>query len=320
MKRFFTAYQAKRAGAMPRMALPMTLKGRNVYIFPTRYGILFAAVVIGMLLGSVNHNNNFGFLLTFLLTGMGLVSIFHTYWNLFNIRIEAAWVQPVFASQTAVFEFILRLPSESRRSVGLSFADQQPVFSDLSAKADNRIQLPLKADARGILRPGPLVIHTDFPFGIFRAWSRLRLDLECLVYPEPLRGGLQFAPDPYGQETSGSAEKAGSDDFQGLRPYEPGDSLQHISWKTFSRGQGLFTKAFVGQSGASALLDWNHIGPSDVEHKLSLLCDMVLQAHRANIAYGLRLPAQRIHPASGEAHKRQCLKALALFPSGAGPQ
>jgi len=34
--------------------------------------------------------------------------------------------------------------------------------------------------------------------------------------------------------------------------------------------------------------------------------------HRLGMDYGLRLPGQEIKPASGEAHKRRCLEALAI--------
>jgi uncharacterized protein (DUF58 family) len=49
-----------------------------------------------------------------------------------------------------------------------------------------------------------------------------------------------------------------------------------------------------------------------MEQKLSRLCAWVLQADQQGLDYGLRLPAVDIPPGSGEAHKRQCLEALAL--------
>jgi len=38
----------------------------------------------------------------------------------------------------------------------------------------------------------------------------------------------------------------------------------------------------------------------------------VLQADRLDLEYGLRVPGVELPPASGEAHKRRCLEALAL--------
>ena len=59
-------------------------------------------------------------------------------------------------------------------------------------------------------------------------------------------------------------------------------------------------------------LDFTQAGPFDTEKKLSRLCAWVLRADKLGLDYGLRLPALQIKPASGEAHKRQCLEALAL--------
>ncbi|NOY62903.1 MAG: DUF58 domain-containing protein, partial [Gammaproteobacteria bacterium] len=48
---------------------------------------------------------------------------------------------------------------------------------------------------------------------------------------------------------------------------------------------------------------------------LSQLCRGVLDAHDQHSHYGLRLPGCEITPEWGEAHRRRCLKALALFGS-----
>ena len=53
-------------------------------------------------------------------------------------------------------------------------------------------------------------------------------------------------------------------------------------------------------------------GSLGTEARLSRLCAWVLQADRLGLNYGLRLPGLEIKPGSGEAHKRQCLEALAL--------
>ena len=59
-------------------------------------------------------------------------------------------------------------------------------------------------------------------------------------------------------------------------------------------------------------LDFAQAGAGGKEQKLSRLCAWVLAAEKLALDYGLRLPALEIKPASGEAHKRQCLEALAL--------
>ncbi|MFC1516388.1 hypothetical protein ACFL7E_06470 [Thermodesulfobacteriota bacterium] len=84
-----------------------------------------------------------------------------------------------------------------------------------------------------------------------------------------------------------------------------------LAFSSRSGGQGLFTKQFIGQTGASVILDWGVMREANKERKLSWLCDMVIKANRLNLTYGLRLPGKTIDPDRGDAHRQKCLKALA---------
>jgi len=80
---------------------------RRIYILPTGYGILFAILLLLMLLGSINYANNLGFLLTFLLVGLGLVTMLHTWRNLVGLALNSGRATPVFAGEDAYFEIQL---------------------------------------------------------------------------------------------------------------------------------------------------------------------------------------------------------------------
>ena len=43
------------------------IQARKIYILPTRFGLMFATMVIVMLVGSIYYANNLGFMLTFFL-------------------------------------------------------------------------------------------------------------------------------------------------------------------------------------------------------------------------------------------------------------
>ena len=288
--------------------------GRNrIRIRPTRHGLIFIVLVLSMFLGSFNYNNNLGFLLTFLLGSIAFVSIASTYKNVSGITIVSAFTKPVFAGDKAVFEFFISGGAANRARIGFAFEGHQTVYHDLIGRGDNRIQVFARAASRGILKPGPLLIHSNYPLGLFRAGTQFDPDLECIVYPKPLPGNLNpiDARSPTGEDASYSGP--GSDNFHGLKSYAPGDPVQRISWKASSRGQGLFTKDFNGQYGSAVFLDWHTLKAPDPEHKLSLLCHMVLKACQNDLSYGLRLPGISLEPGKGGGHKTRCLKALALF-------
>lgn len=303
----------KGSTSKPFVTLPLTLSRKRIYILPTRHGWVFILILLAMLIGSVNYKNNLGFLLTFLLGGMAFVSIFHSYRNLLGIQISAVTAQPVFAGDRAVFKFSIRIEEPARAAVAISLPNAEKIVQDFDANKDNWIRLPVAANQRGIFRPGSLLITTQYPLGLFRAWSTIRLDSKCLVYPRPLPGPLKTADDAGAVNGEEGRDMPGVEDFQGLKAYQQGDPLQHIAWKVLSKGQGLFTKMFVGQAGSTSMLDFNALNEANTERKLSRLCDMILKACSYNIVFGLKLPGKIIDPNRGEVHRQKCLKALALF-------
>ncbi|MGB8434119.1 MAG: hypothetical protein WCE38_07665, partial [Burkholderiales bacterium] len=80
------------------------LAQRRVYILPSRYGVIFGLALLLMLIGSINYGLSLGYVLTFLLAGMGLVSMLHTYRNLAHLYVSAGRVAPVFVGDAALFQ------------------------------------------------------------------------------------------------------------------------------------------------------------------------------------------------------------------------
>ena len=110
---------------------------------PNRYGLLFIAVLSGMLVGSVNYNNNLGFLLTFLLGSMMFVSLFQTHRNLAGLEILFVDVEPVFAGQTACYR-ITTAGSEYRRPVILfKFEGQSGCSKTDIIEKENNVKLDI---------------------------------------------------------------------------------------------------------------------------------------------------------------------------------
>lgn len=295
------------------ITFPHTLRTRRLSIRPTRYGIVFILLLLGLFAGAVNYNNNLGFLLTFLLGSVVFVSITHTYKNILGIKILSCSTQPVFAGEQAGFEFVIDDSGIDRQGVAFALFRGKPLTPDFINGSKRRINLKVHASSRGVLRPWPLLIYSDYPLGLFRVQSQLQLEIECLVYPRPLTGEVKPIAIRSPADADGGLSGSGSDDFQGLRDYVPGDPLQRISWRASSRGLGLFTKDFEGRYGESVYLDWYSLIGPDTERKLSLLCAAVLKAQQLNLNYGLKLPGLVIDPGNGQIHKNRCLKTLALF-------
>lgn len=299
-----------------RQTPPLRLDRRRIYLLPTRYGWLFLLLLAAMLLGATNYQNNMAFLLTFLLAGLALVSLLHCQRNLSGLTVATITAAPVFAGRPALYRIRLDPADQTRSAVRLTLDGVHARLQDLSPEAENTVEIPLPTTGRGLQRPERLVVSSRYPLGLFRAWAPLRPEAECLVYPRPLPSALPMGPGPEG-EGNDTVARPGTEDFEGLAAYQPGDQPQHIHWKGIARGQGVFTKRFAAAAGGAGLFDWFAVPETDPERKIGMLCHAVLEAERRKADYGLRLPGTVIRPAVGVRHRHRCLEALARIPAAA---
>jgi uncharacterized protein (DUF58 family) len=293
---------------------PVELTQRRVYILPTRAGLLFAATLVLMLIGSINYNLSLGYGLTFLLGGTAVVSMLHTWRNLAHLQLRPGKSQPVFAGDRARFVVLAsNLAAFDRVSLAIQFAGHDAIHFDVAATSEATVRIRLPAMKRGLFRPGRLRIFTVYPLGLFYAWANVDLELSCLVYPVPESGNVPL-PQQRAALGEGQAAGKGEDDFAGLRPYYAGDSTRRIAWKAVARNDVFVTKMFSGSSGAYLWLDFADTPEAlGMEGRLSRLTRWVVDADTSGVRYGMRLPGRELALGAGETHRAQCLEALALF-------
>jgi len=288
------------------------IEASKIYILPTKYGIIYAAILMIMLVGSINYANNLGFILTFILSGMGLATMVHTWRNLLSLRINSIACQPAYKGQEATFKLLFKSPQRPRSGIQIKTADDQQVF-DLAKDETKEIQIQQKSTQRGWMSLKRITVYSLYPLGLLRSWGYIDLTSHCLIYPNPAKiSAGQINAD---SSTSNYGNKGvGNDDFAGHRHYQLGDPPKQIDWKAAARQQTLVLKLFAGENSEQVWLDWHAI-PSDnsIESRLSLLTKAVLESHRAGILYGLKLPEQTIELNQGQHHQHQCLAALALY-------
>ena len=297
----------------------ITLVQRRIFIIPTRQGLGFAIVLLVMLLGAINYNLSLGFALTFLLGSTALLAMLHTFRNMAQLEIKAGRSEPVFAGDMAQFTFHFHNKGQlDRHQLILHDGKGHQTAFDVPAQQGTEVKLPLPAPQRGWLTPGRLTLFTEFPLGLYHAWSYLQFDTRCLAYPRP----APFLPLPPGSGSSGAGKlsSAGDEDFAGLRNYVNGDALPRIAWKALAREQGLQVKQFSALQDEELWLDWAVLPMPDPEQKLERLTRWVLDADLQGLHYGLRLPGKELPPGQGALHRAECLRTLALYglPDQAG--
>ncbi len=290
------------------------LSRRNIYILPSRDGLFFAVVLTLMLIGSINYNNSLGYLLCFLLGSLGIVTILHTYKNLYRLEISLDEIKPVFCGQDLHIPLTINnLGGPARLALRFDFPDRElTAIHDLAASTQPTIVLRHKTHHRGVIKLERLRISCRFPLGLFQTWSILNFVQTALVYPRPANSD-RLPPEHIEQGHGDGRQGQGSDDFTGLRNYHPGDSLRHIHWKALAKEQGLLTKQFAGEDNRELWLDWRSLPQLDNEARLSQLTRWVVDAHKNGLVYGLWIPGAEIAPNKGRAHQHHCLRLLAEF-------
>jgi uncharacterized protein (DUF58 family) len=296
--------------------LPIILTQRRIFIVPTRTGLLFSLVLIVMLIGAINYNLGLGHALVFLLAGLGIVAMVHTFRNLVTLRLTAGRAEPVFAGEIARFPVHLENSrNQARRALEFCFGKEPGVLLDISAKSLATVSVPIKSHVRGRLDPGHITLSTRYPLGHFHAWSYPHPPLSCLVYPRPLDTPLPASsPALHSGQQRGDS---GQEDFTGLRLRQASDPTRHIAWKAVARdfaNRPLLVKQFAGGATEELWLDWTLTATGgDPERRLSILTGWVLAAEERQARYGLRLPTGEINIAQGKTHRDACLEALALY-------
>ena len=296
-------------------ASEVTLGHKSIFILPTRTGWLFAGLLLLLLITAINYQNSLIYGLAFWLFSMGLAAMIFTFRNLAGLVLQAGHVNPVFAGDVA--ELPLRLSAQKKRlheALVIGYPDDVSVVADAAAGMKNNVNLSYRTWQRGWLNPGRLRLESCFPLGLFRAWTWVKLDFRGLVYPQPEYVPFVFAAGGAGDQIAGMpSRESGQQDFHGLRPYQPGDSMKIIAWKQVAQGKGMVTKEFDHDEGASCWLDWESLAPAHTETRLARLTGWVIEAEKRHWRYGLRLPGTEIAPDNTEVHRDQCLRALALF-------
>ena len=291
----------------------VVLDRRRVYILPTKIGILFGLLLIILLLGSVNYGKSLGFVLVFLLVGVGNVAMYATWRNLAELRLRAGGAAPVFAGETAVFSVHLENRDPLiRYSVAISQDGHEHEVVDIPASGITQVHTRKKALKRGLLKAGRFRLATQFPTGLFVAWTWIELNMSCVVYPRPVPGA-NLLPNSSSTDGENDIQGDGLEEFTGLRKYQSGDSWRRVSWKAAARSEQLHTKEFAGGKPELQWIEWKGIAASGMEARLSIMTRLVLDAEAEHRHYGLRLPDIEIKPDQGNRHCQHCLKVLALY-------
>jgi len=291
----------------------VTLTRDRVYIIPTKAGMIYALLLIVLLIGSVNYEKSLGFILTFLLTGLGNVVMLASWRNLAGLELKSSDTAAIFSGDTATFNVLLKNNQPlNRYSIGASQLGVDYDLVDCPENSQQLISFKVKSSKRGELNAGRFRLYSEFPTGLFVTWTWVDLSMSCIVYPSPDDSEINNIVDT---SESGENDTAGYglENFHQLRKYHLGDKLNRVSWKAYAKNDTLYTKQFIGSKPTTQWINWDDIPARNIEHRLSIMTALIIDANKNNQRYGLKLPSKTIQADSGDQHYHLCLTELALY-------
>ena len=288
------------------------LNNRRIFIFLSKAGFAYLALLVLLLIVAVNYQNNMVFALLFLLVSIFIVAVLHTYRNLSGLKVTFVSADNAFVGDSVRLRLRFSAASHAHQALLCRWqTSAAQVYLDKGE--DALVDFHLQAQERGLFRPQRLLIESTYPLGLLRAWTWLSFDVDALVYPKPLANKLPVFAMLDVVEGEGELSAApGVDDFYGFRSYQVGDSLKHVHWPSYAKGQSMQVKEFGSEDASQPVLNFNHFS-GDSETRLSAICFWVLRFCERQAKFSLILPGEQIGPASGEGVKTQALRALALF-------
>jgi uncharacterized protein (DUF58 family) len=295
-----------------------TLTQRNIYIVPSRAGLMFGVVLMLLLVVSINYQLSLGFALTFLLAGSAAASIQMTHGSLRGLTLHLKPLAPAFDGEAAVMEVVVTNPGAARLGVGFGLdLGLRPIplaYAEIPAQGQTSVHLSWLAPHRGLHQLPVVRAESRYPFGLFRAWTIWRPAGQQWIYPRPESPTPPWPLADAAQGDDKPAARAGAGtEFEGVRAYRRGDTLRQVVWKKAARTGELISRETAGAVQRELMLQWQQAHGADTEARLSRMAAWIVAADAAGHAWGLSLPGTELAPANGAAHRHAALRALAAW-------
>lgn len=292
--------------------LPVTIGWRRIYVLPSKPGLFFAVIWLVMMMAGLNFNNNMSLMLVFLLFGLAQVALYRTFFNIRNLIIEHVAAKPVFLGDDIHLE--ITLAADNLKWQIQAVLQNRFDVTDIAGQP-SKLHLTLTSTQRG-WQPVPRIkFFTRYPFGLFTIWTYCIPEAAVLVYPKPEKPCPEFPH--HGGLDGDKTNLLKGDELSSIRAYQQGDPIRDIAWKKSAQSNQTWVKEFHQLQGQNLLFDFSQIVTGSNEFKLSRITAWVLQAESQQAEYQVVLPGFDSCMSSGDLHKNKCLKALALFQTGA---
>ncbi|MGQ9604569.1 MAG: DUF58 domain-containing protein [Thermogutta sp.] len=239
----------------------------RVRIRPTRQGLYYLALTVGVLLAACSRQVNILLLVSGFVAGPWIFGWWLARNNLRGLGVRRRLPRGICAGDLLVGRFevqnlrgrrprwSIRIEDAVRRTAPGGGSPTSPAVVPVTAllrvitgEQSRNATFQGRLLARGRYEWGPLRLSTRFPFGLFEASCTVESRESLLAYPCLGKLTQQWFqrshPDYDGRSRRETRRHRMSGDFFGLREWRSGDSPRHIHWRSSARWQQLLVREF----------------------------------------------------------------------------
>ena len=294
--------------ARDQKVYPQSITMRKVFVLPRRHGFMVAFSTLGVFAIALRIQNNLLLLIALALFILFLMSLVWSGRNLAGLTLSLQPDQRLVAGVTQNLSITIKNNPQFDRPRHLLAVKKgktsQPIDFSLGVVS---VSIPVNIDKRGKMALPPILIESEFPFGLARCWSWVSAG-DVLVAPTPKSGyaSISHANKRHGQDHD-DEEASGADS---LADYIPGTAQTRIHWKRFAATGRLLVKTGDQTGGDRLIIDYASVRSFGHEQALQMMCAAVLEAEQQQVPFVMLLPNQEISSPTGRAG--EALDALAL--------
>ena len=297
------------------------LSHRELYILPTRWGLIFTGLILLTGVTGINYQNAMILAAAFFLLGLALLHLLLTWRNLQQLSLRFESVESAHVGEKLRVHLAVEAPGRARCGIELGWPPLDYTITDLSADETRTLALEIPARQRGRFHAGRMLVTSCWPLGLFRCWSWQDLQVQGLVWPaidDSWQGVLPGAgSEPSPTVVSGvqlGRRAVDGDEFSGVRAHQQGEPMTRVLWKRVAQTGQYLARDCQSATAADQWVDMAAYSGFEPEKRLELMCGHLHELARGPAAFGLRLPGLELPPASGITHLQHCLDQLALYP------
>lgn len=216
----------------------------------TKRGAALAALCCLLYVSSTQSESGLLFLIIGIIVGCFAVNLILAARSVGGLRLHAP--ASLMAVEGAKATVALELSNPGKKALGMlegRVAGRGRLFAaGIVPPGETRHVNPeLVFPRRGVYPYAELELSSDFPFGLVKAGRRARTPGEFVslpaIYPCEPPKAAGFEPMVGGSQRGKRWTRSG-DEFAGVRPYQQGDPLKSIHWKSSAKGLGLMAKEY----------------------------------------------------------------------------